>query len=248
MMRSLIRGALIALVGVGFAGAVWSQSVKVGMVGDTGYLTDSQGMTLYYYTKDVAGKSVCDGKCLQAWPAFYADNLTVGSTLNSSSFGTITRDDGSKQTTYLGWPLYYWQHDSAPGQMTGEGVGGVWFVVKVPAYTVMLATSPSLGNYLVDQNGMALYWFTKDSPGMSACEGKCLQAWPAFMASSVVVPSGLNPTDFSVITRTDGSQQLAYRGYPLYYWARDAKRGDTTGQDVGKVWYVIDPKNFPPKS
>ena len=48
------------------------------------------------------------------------------------------------------------------------------------------------------------------------------------------------------ITRDDGTTQTTYKGYPLYYWQNDKKRGDVTGQDVGKVWYVIDPAKFPP--
>lgn len=248
MSKASIRIALTLVMGIALTGLAWSQSVKIGMSNGGGYLTDSQGMTLYYFTKDVSGASVCNGKCAQAWPPFYADNLTIPSTLNKSDFGTITRDDGSKQTTFQGWPLYYWQNDKAPGDMTGQGVGGVWYTVAVPSYTVMLANSGTLGNYLVDQNGMTLYWFTKDQPGMSNCEGKCIQAWPAFMPPTVVVPQGLTSSDFGVINRADGSQQLTYRGYPLYYWQNDKQRGDTTGQNVGKVWFVIDPKNFPPKS
>jgi predicted lipoprotein with Yx(FWY)xxD motif len=132
------------------------------------------------------------------------------------------------------------------GDMTGEGVGKVWYVLKVPAYTVMVATSSTLGNYLVDGTGMTLYWFTKDSVGQSACTGNCIAAWPAFTSDSFVVPSALNPADFGAITRPDGTKQATYKGYPLYYWVKDTKRGDTTGQDVGKVWYVIDPAKFPP--
>jgi predicted lipoprotein with Yx(FWY)xxD motif len=56
----------------------------------------------------------------------------------------------------------------------------------------------------------------------------------------------LNPADFGTIKRDDGTLQATYKGFPLYYWVKDLKRGDTTGQDVGKVWYVIDPAKFPP--
>ncbi len=212
------------------------------------YLTDGKGMTLYYYTLDANGQSACYGGCAKAWPIFSADTTSVSGPLMASDFGTITRTDGTKQTTYHGWPLYYWVNDKVAGDMTGEGVHKVWYVLKVPAYTVMVATDAKLGNYLVDGNGNTLYWYTVDKAGMSACTGGCLKAWPAFAPSSFVVPSGLNAMDFGTITRTDGAgTQATFKGYPLYLWVKDAKRGDTTGQNVGKVWFVIDPEKFPPK-
>ncbi|WP_455381827.1 hypothetical protein [Salinispira pacifica] len=245
MRRSSILTAVFVLL-LGFSGVVWGQSVKLSSAGGVTYLTDSSGMTLYYFTKDVAGTSVCTGGCLNAWPAFYAQNLTVPSGLTASDFGTITRDDGSKQTTYMGWPLYYFSGDKKPGDMNGENFRGVWFVQKAPAYTVMIGTSPTLGNYLTDGNGMTLYYFTKDSADKSVCEGNCIKAWPSFYAPTIVAPSGVNPADFGTITRPDGSKQTTYKGYPLYYWIKDKARGDTTGQDVGKVWYVVDPASFKP--
>jgi predicted lipoprotein with Yx(FWY)xxD motif len=99
----------------------------------------------------------------------------------------------------------------------------------------------------VDGAGQTLYWYTKDSAGASTCTGNCLKNWPAFTASSFIVPSALNPADFGTITRDDGTPQATYKGFPLYYWVKDLKRGDATGQDVGKVWYVIDPAKFPPE-
>jgi predicted lipoprotein with Yx(FWY)xxD motif len=143
--------------------------------------------------------------------------------------------------------LYYWAKDKKAGDMTGEGVGKVWYVLKSPWYSVTISTSTTLGNYLVDENGMTLYWFTKDSVGTSVCTGDCIAGWPVFSASSIVVPSALNVKDFGTIKRADGTSQTTYKGYPLYYWVNDKKRGDTTGQDVEKVWYVIDPEKFPPK-
>lgn len=239
---------LSLLVLAAAAATVGAQSstimVRTG-AGGVNYLTDAKGMTLYYYTKDADGQSACYGGCATAWPIFYSADITVAAPLQSSDFGTITRTDGTKQTTYLGWPLYYWQKDTKAGDATGEGVGKVWYILKVPAYTVMISTSATLGNYLVDGAGKTLYWYTKDTVGVSACTGNCLKNWPAFTASSFTVPSALNPADFSTITRDDGTKQVTYKGFPLYYWVKDVKRGDTTGQDVGKVWYVIDPAKFP---
>jgi predicted lipoprotein with Yx(FWY)xxD motif len=174
-------------------------------------------------------------------------SMSVPNPLMSSDFGTITRTDGNKQTTYKGWPLYYWFKDKVAGDMTGEGVAKEWYVLTVPAYTVMIGTTKDLGNFLVDGSGNTLYWFTKDSANTSACSGDCIKAWPAFSADSFAVPSALKAADFGTITRADGAKQSTYKGYPLYYWVKDKMHGDVTGQNVGKVWFVIDPEKFPPK-
>ena len=233
------------------AGAAWAQDMSAVQVqtasNGTKYLTDSKGMTLYYFTLDTNGKSACYGPCEKAWPVFYARDLTVSSDLNPKDFGTVARNDGSMQTTYKGWPLYYWVADQKPGDMTGENVHGVWFILKVPSYTVMLGTAKSAGgNYLTDGDGKTLYYFTKDSSGMSACSGGCIKAWPAFTTDSFIVPSVLNASDFGTITRDDGTKQVTYKGYPLYYFVKDSMRGQVAGQGVAKVWYVVNPEKFKP--
>jgi predicted lipoprotein with Yx(FWY)xxD motif len=155
----------------------------------------------------------------------------------------MTRADGTKQTTYKGWPLYYFVKDKAAGDVLGEGVGGVWFVAKSD-YAVMLGTSPTLGNYLTDDHGRTLYYFDKDTPQTSACEGNCLVNWPAYTASGTSSPTGVAGSDLGVITRSDGSKQSTYKGYPLYYFIQDKEHGDVKGQDVNHVWFVVDPAKF----
>jgi len=248
MKQKLAVLVIMAALAAGSAGIASAQSVQVkASPSGVNYLTDDNGMTLYYYTLDTNGQSACYGGCAKAWPTYYAANLTVADGLSSDDFGTITRTDGTKQTTYKGWPLYYWFKDKAAGDMTGEGVQKVWYVLTVPAYTVMIGTNKAVGNYLVDGSGNALYWFAKDKVNTSACSGDCLKAWPAFTADSFVVPSALKTSDFGTITRDDGTSQATYKGWPLYYWLKDKARGDVTGQNVGKVWFVIDPDKFPPK-
>ncbi|HTX72933.1 MAG TPA: hypothetical protein VMC79_08930 [Rectinemataceae bacterium] len=248
MRRNAIRVLWSFLLYAVFAGLAVAQAMDSIMLrkapDGSSILTDGKGMTLYYYTKDTDGQSACYDGCEKAWPVFYAASPSVSAPLQAADFGTVTRTDGSKQTTYHGWPLYYWFKDKSPGDMTGEGVGSVWYVLKAPSYTVMVATSPTLGNYLVDGQGNALYYFTKDKVGMSGCNGDCIKNWPAFTASNFVLPSNLKAGDFGTITRADGVVQATYRGYPLYYWKKDMKRGDATGQGVGSVWFVVDPAKF----
>lgn len=63
----------------------------------------------------------------------------------------------------------------------------------------------------------------------------------------VKAPEGVPAEDFGTIAREDGQKQTTFRGYPLYYWVGDKAEGDTLGQNVNEVWFVIDPANFPPK-
>ena len=114
-------------------------------------------------------------------------------------------------------------------------------------HAVKKATKDGVGSYLVDAKGMTLYWFKKDSPGKSACAGPCVEKWPIYFRDAVAAGEGTKPEDFGTITREDGKKQTTFRGYPLYYWAGDKSKGDTSGQGVNNVWYVIDPANFPPK-
>jgi predicted lipoprotein with Yx(FWY)xxD motif len=93
------------------------------------HLTDAKGMTLYVFKKDSPGKSACAGDCVAKWPLYYRESVGVTGSLKAGDFGTITREDGQKQTTYKGLPLYYFAADKAPGDANGQGVKDVWFVV-----------------------------------------------------------------------------------------------------------------------
>ena len=89
-----------------------------------GMLVGPNGMTLYTFDRDTAGKSVCNGQCAANWPPLLARGPVSG------DFGLITRDDGQQQVTYKGKPLYYWVKDQKPGDKTGDGVNNVWRVAK----------------------------------------------------------------------------------------------------------------------
>lgn len=100
------------------------------------FLVDLNGMTLYSFTKDTAGNdtstpvSACTGACLTKWPVFYSQNIIVPNGLNPNDFSSFVRPDGTPQTTYKGWPLYYYSNDTNTGDTNGQGVGGVWSVVN----------------------------------------------------------------------------------------------------------------------
>jgi predicted lipoprotein with Yx(FWY)xxD motif len=96
-------------------------------------LVDGDGLSLYLFTNDTqdSGTSTCTGECLVEWPALTTEGEPVaGEGVDATLLGTITRDDGSLQVTYNGWPLYYFHEDAAPGDTNGQGLGGVWFLVS----------------------------------------------------------------------------------------------------------------------
>jgi len=94
------------------------------------YLADSKGMTLYTFKKDTAGKSACAGECVAKWPLFYKEKVMADGKM-AADFGAITREDGKRQSTYKGMPLYYFAADKAAGDTMGQGMKGVW-TVAVP--------------------------------------------------------------------------------------------------------------------
>ncbi|MCK9859766.1 plastocyanin/azurin family copper-binding protein [Paenibacillus sp. ATY16] len=109
---------------------------------------------------------------------------------------------------------------------------------------IQLRSHQKLGAYLTDSNGMTLYYFTKDAENINACGGQCLVNWPVFTSDELQIPAFLNKADFSSITRADGTEQWTYKGYPLYYFIKDAQSGDVLGQNVNQVWFVINPSTF----
>lgn len=113
---------------------------------------------------------------------------------------------------------------------TEEAVGSV---------TVAVASS-DLGDILVDGDGRTLYVFDNDTEGQSACTGGCLDAWPP-LAGTPTAGDGVDESLLSTITRDDGTTQATIGGSPLYYFASDTGPGDTNGQGVGDVWWVVDP-------
>jgi predicted lipoprotein with Yx(FWY)xxD motif len=96
------------------------------------FLTDAEGMTLYIFTNDVAdsGASSCYDDCAANWPPFFVEGATLPEGV-SGELTLVTRDDDWSQLAYNGMPLYYWVGDAAPGDVTGQGVGDVWFVASV---------------------------------------------------------------------------------------------------------------------
>ena len=110
------------------------------------------------------------------------------------------------------------------------------------ASAAVVKTSDSgLGKILTTSNGMTVYAFTNDKGGMSSCTAGCAAAWPPVKVDSMTLPSGLDSATFKVIKRPDGTFQLEAGEQPLYTYAADSAAGQTNGQGVGGVWFVVKP-------
>jgi predicted lipoprotein with Yx(FWY)xxD motif len=95
-------------------------------------LDNSKGFTLYHLTTDSSSMTTCTGGCAQVWPPLVSPNGKVPASPGlMGSFGLLKRPDGTLQVTYNGMPVYRYAGDSGPGQSNGQGIGGVWFAVKV---------------------------------------------------------------------------------------------------------------------
>jgi predicted lipoprotein with Yx(FWY)xxD motif len=121
----LIKLATAALL-FSAASAFAAEPAKVADGAGGKIYTDQNGMTLYTFDKDSAGKSNCDGDCAAKWPPFMA----VADAAPEGDWTIVERTDGSKMWAYDGKPLYTWVNDKAAGDTTGDGVGGVWHVAR----------------------------------------------------------------------------------------------------------------------
>jgi predicted lipoprotein with Yx(FWY)xxD motif len=110
---------------------------------------------------------------------------------------------------------------------------------------VITTKSGSVGTYLTDGSGRAVYLWEKDGQDKSECSGACASAWPPVPASGAVTASGSAVTaDLGSITRSDGSKQVTYEGHPLYYYVGDSGPGTTSGQGndgFGAKWWLVSP-------
>ena len=216
-------------------------------------LVGDKDMTLYVFNKDEPDKVNCTGKCIDNWPPLLTQgHPTLGNGVDASMIGTAALANGTTIVTYNHRPLYYFFKDKNPGDTTGQGVGDVWHVVSPNGkpvgqeVTLNVATDPKLGKILVDGAGMTLYMYTKDEPDKSNCSGKCAEFWPPFITQGhPTLGDGVDASMVGTATLADGSMIVTYNHMPLYYWAKDKKPGDTTGQGNQNVWYVVAPDGKP---
>jgi predicted lipoprotein with Yx(FWY)xxD motif len=119
MMKPSLLAAALALVA---SGALAETVIGTAQVGGAAIYVDGNGMSLYTFDNDAPGVSNCYDACATNWPPLMAGAYAQA----QGDFGIIDRKDGGKQWTYKGMPLYTWINDKAPGDVTGDGVKGVW--------------------------------------------------------------------------------------------------------------------------
>lgn len=168
------------------------------------------------------------------------------------------------QTTYKGWPLYYYSPTSdgikeAPEETSGQGANSVWYVVK-PTYSLMIANAQLVGldgknykidytegeersTYFTDANGRTLYIFINDTQDTNNFTNEDFSNdafWPIFHVKIEDLPGNMNEEDFGEIT-VFGRPQLTYKGWPLYYFGQDQQRGENKGVSVPRpgVWPIV---------
>jgi predicted lipoprotein with Yx(FWY)xxD motif len=250
MKRSpLVIAALLAALLLS-AGCTQSSSLSVKLsdhpsVGSI--LTDSNGKALYFLAKDVPGTGkVTDlGEFSRYYPPFYAENVVSSPGINISDFGILTRTDGKKQTTYKGWPLYYYFNDKNEGDLKLDTASNIWFAIR-PDFTLMVEEKDQPGLYLTDGAGKALYVYGNGSANSTTATPETTVVTPSvknetgktpFYTEQASGPTILNLRDFGVLKRLDGTKQSTWRGLPLAYSTADKLPGDTLGE--GNGWTLV---------
>ncbi|MBY0509724.1 MAG: hypothetical protein K2P94_06185 [Rhodospirillaceae bacterium] len=202
---------------------------------------DATGLTLYYWDKDLPGKSLCAADCLKTWRPYVpaADAKDMG------QWKTISRDDGTQQWAYNGKPLYTNAGDQKFGDSKGnDAEGKTWHAASleaaagapIPLGISVRDVADANGQALTNEKGMPLYAFSGDpKKGAPSCGADaCLHTWKPFAAPLLAVAIG----DFTVINRPDGIRQWAFKGEPLYTWSGDVELGDARGRSVDKQMSV----------
>jgi predicted lipoprotein with Yx(FWY)xxD motif len=128
--------SLFGLAALAFSAAAWSASVRLTTASKAPfgtYLTDSAGRTVYMFTADMEGMSMCSGPCIKPWPPVLTTGApSAGRGVESRMLGSIS-NGSAEQVTYYGHPLYYFSRDKSAGSIAGEGIthfGGSWYVLS----------------------------------------------------------------------------------------------------------------------
>lgn len=130
------------------------------------------------------------------------------------------------------------------GSDDGDSAGAPPDEATATAEDAVLGTADSdLGEIVVDGQGRTVYVFDRDTAGAesSACTGQCLENWPPVTSETADPPVDGVTGDVGTIEWDDGTLQVTLEGWPLYLFAGDAEPGDTAGQGVQGVWWVVGP-------
>lgn len=230
-------------------------------------VTSATGRTVYRFDNDSAKppKSTCIDACLKLWEPVLAGSGVVveGGGIDERLLSTIDRAEG-KQVTLKGWPLYYFKADLRLGELSGQGLKGLWFAanpeggkakstkpVKPAAptqkdvQTLTVNVVDGFMPFVTNGTGRTIYRFDNDSnkPAKTTCFGECTKKWEPVLAGKKgvkILSSKINGARVGLIDRPEG-KQVTLNGWPLYYFAKDKKLGETAGYGVNNKWFAIAP-------
>jgi predicted lipoprotein with Yx(FWY)xxD motif len=242
-------------------------SVKVKIVPNAfgAVFVDYKGMTLYTSDGDQSGRSACSGDCAKVWIPLRAAGLAIP--VGDWSF--VRRDDGTRQWAYKGQPLYSYTGDIKAGDAKGMIADVRFHPAALRRFFMPAEVTARINNgftVLATSEGRTLYardkfrfsfgsYSVNDGPpptpavgrsvGTAGCEGDCAQTWQPLIAAKDSQPSGF----WSIASRSDGTRQWAYQGYPVYTNAQDKKPGEMRGRDLFDLtdgshalyWRVVTP-------
>lgn len=120
-------------------------------------------------------------------------------------------------------------------------VASLTFAQNGTTPTVKTDVGPRYGQHLTDAHGNSLYILKRDAQGASTCTGECAKNWPPLLVTGTpVAGNGVDASLLGTVKRPDGSLQVTYNGWPLYTYVRDTKAGESNGEGLGNLFYLID--------
>ena len=261
---ALVAGVIAAVVAArgGNNGSPRDVALRTRNTSTGAMVVTGSGMTIYIYLPDPTNppQSACTADCANDWPPVLASVTTpVVDGISRARVGVLTRQDGSRQLTLNGYPLYRYAADLRPGDVRGESVGNTWFAVDPAGNFLALppvgfnragqvghqplqGIATSAGDVLADSNGQTVYAYNDDTATSSACTASwCVQDWPPLLIASA--PSSISGVHAPVglLRRPDGTSQLTLAGHPLYRFSGDQRPGDVRGLGIGSDWFPVAP-------
>ena len=195
-------------------------------------LAAAGGKTLYTNDRDAQpGRSVCDAECAELWVPLAAPLIATP----HDEWTIVQRGDGTRQWARNGRPLYTYSGDFKPGDMRGDGWGGIWHAVAIQEPLpyprgITIHDSP-MGSVYGDAQGLTLYVYFNSSRQLSiSCNPGCMAAnWKPALVAADAQPTG----SWTIVIAPDGSRQWAHHGKPVFTYAGDQGPGNVRGDKFG---------------